>query len=203
MKAMKVYISGQISGLEYDVARARFCKAEDFLKSIGVDAVNPMDNGLPEESTWIQHMCKDLEMLHECSHIYMLDGWQLSRGACIEYDFAVRTGKAIMFESSMVRNRGIVLRVEGAIHEVTGLVLSQYSERGRKRDGFFARMLFVHHCRQYKMKLSDIARLVNRDRSSMLHLLNKYNDEVKYNAFFSDMAERVDNILKQDKHEQD
>ena len=200
---MKVYISGKISGLEYDEARVRFGRAEDFLKSIGVDAVNPMNNGLPEESTWIQHLCKDLEMLHECSHIYMLDGWQLSRGACIEYDFAVRTGKAVMFESSMVRNRGIVLRVEGAIHEVTGLMLSQYSAKGRKRDGFFARMLFVHHCRQQKMKLSDIARFVNRDRSSMLHLLNKYNDEVRYNAFFGDMADRVNNILKQDKHEQD
>ena len=192
---MKVYISGQISGLDPFEAKSRFDKAEEFLQDIGIDVVNPWNNGLPEESTWIQHLCKDLEMLHECSHIYMMDGWQLSRGACIEYDFAVRTGKTIMFESSMVRNRGIELRVEGAIHEVTGLVLNQYSTRCRKRDGFFARMLFVHHCRQRKMKLSDIARLVNRDRSSMLHLLNKYNDEVKYNPFFRDMAKRVDEIL--------
>ena len=203
MRAMKVYISGQISGLGPFEAKSRFDKAEEFLQGIGIDVVNPWDNGLPEESTWIQHLCKDLEMLHECSHIYMLDGWQLSRGACIEYDFAIRTGKTVLFESGIVRNRGIILRIESAIHEVTGLTLREYSERSRKRDEFFARMLFVYHCRREKMKLVDIARYVNRDQSSMLHVLNKYNDEVKYNPFFSDIAERVNNILKQDKHEQD
>lgn len=203
MRAMKVYISGKISGLDPYEAKARFDKAEELLCGLGVECVNPWDNGLPEESTWIQHLCKDLEMLHECSHIYMMDGWQLSRGACVEYDFAIRTGKTVLFESGIVRNQGIVLRIENAIHEVTGLKLSQYSVRGRKRDTFFARMIFVHHCKREKMKLVDIAKLVNRDHSSMLHLLNKYNDEVKYNAIFRDMAERVNNILKQDKHEQD
>ena len=200
---MKVYISGQISGLDPFEAESRFDKAEEFLQGIGIDVVNPWDNGLPEESTWIQHLCKDLELLNECSHIYMLDGWQLSRGACIEYDFAIRTGKTVLFESGIIRNRGIILRIENAIHEVTGLTLREYSERSRKRDEFFARMLFVYHCRREKMRLVDIARHVNRDQSSMLHVLNKYNDEVKYNPFFRDMAERVNNILKRDKHEQD
>ena len=192
---MKVYISGQISGLEYEDARARFDKAEDFLKGLGVDTVNPMDNGLPEESTWIQHLCKDLELLHDCSHIYMIDGWQLSRGACIEYDFAVRTGKTVLFESSIVRDRCIALRVESAIHEVMGLKLSDYSASGRTRDGFFARMLFAHHCQLENMKLSDIGSLINRERTSVARTLNDYNKEFKYNAFFRSMAERVDEIL--------
>ena len=192
---MKVYISGQISGLDPFEAESRFDKAEEFLQGIGIDVVNPWDNGLPEESTWIQHLCKDLEMLHECSHIYMMDGWQLSRGACIEYDFAIRTGKTVLFESGIIRNRGIILRIENAIHEVTGLTLREYSERSRKRDEFFARMLFVYHCRREKMKLVDIARYVNRDQSSMLHVLNKYNDEVKYNPFFRDMADRVSLLI--------
>ena len=192
---MKVYISGQISGLDPFEAESRFDKAEEFLQGIGIDVVNPWDNGLPEESTWIQHLCKDLEMLHECSHIYMMDGWQLSRGACIEYDFAIRTGKTVLFESGIVRNRGIILRIENAIHEVTGLTLREYSERSRKRDAFFARMLFVYHCRREKMKLVDIARYVNRDQSSMLHVLNKYNDEVKYNPFFRDIANRVSLLI--------
>lgn len=193
---MKVYISGQISGLEYEEARARFYKAEDFLKGLGVDTVNPMDNGLPEESTWIQHLCKDLELLHDCSHIYMIDGWQLSRGACIEYDFAIRTGKTVLFESSIVRDRGITLRVESAIHEVTGLRLADYSASGRRRDGFFARMMFAHHCWLKNVKLSDIGSLINRERTSVARTLNDYNKEFKYNAFFRSMAERVDEILR-------
>lgn len=193
---MKVYISGQISGLEYEEARARFDKAEDFLRGLRVDTVNPMDNGLPEESTWIQHLCKDLELLHDCSHIYMIDGWQLSRGACIEYDFAIRTGKSVLFESSIIRDRGITLRIEGAIHEVTGLRLADYSVSGRSRDGFFARMMFAHHCQLENMKLSDIGSLINRERTSVARTLNDYNKEFKYNAFFRSMAERVDEILR-------
>ncbi|RKV80363.1 MAG: DUF4406 domain-containing protein [Alloprevotella sp.] len=192
---MKVYISGQISGIEYEEARARFDKAEDFLKGLGVDTVNPMDNGLPEESTWIQHLCKDLELLHDCSHIYMIDGWQLSRGACVEYDFAIRTGKTVLFESSIVRDRGITLRVESAIHEVTGLRLADYSASGRRRDGFFARMMFAHHCWLENMTRSDIGRFINRERTSVTRVLNDYDKEFKYNAFFRSMAKRVDRIL--------
>ena len=192
---MKVYISGKISGLDFEEVKKRFLEAEEFLESLGIQAVNPLKNGLSVDDAWIKHLCRDIELLHECSHIYMMDGWQESTGSCVEYDFAIRTGKTVLFASNIIRNQGIVLKIENAIHEVTGLRLNQYSTKSRKRDGFFARMLFVHHCRREKMKLVDIAKYIHRDHSSMLHFLNKYNDEVRYNEFFRSMAERVNNIL--------
>lgn len=192
---MKVYISGKISGLDFEEVKKRFLEAEEFLESLGIQAVNPLKNGLSVDDAWIKHLCRDIELLHECSHIYMMDGWQESTGSCVEYDFAIRTGKTVLFASNIIRNQGIVLKIENAIHEVTGLRLNQYSTKSRKRDGFFARMLFVHHCRREKMKLVDIAKYIHRDHSSMLHFLNKYNDEVRYNEFFRLMAERVNNIL--------
>lgn len=192
---MKVYISGQISGLDPVEARARFAGAEELLQGMGFETVNPWDNGLPVDAPWIKHMCRDLEMLNECNCIYMMDGWRDSRGACIEYDFAVRTGKTVLFESSIIRDRGITLRVEGAIHEVTELRLADYSASVRSRDGFFARMMFTHHCWLENVKLSDIGSLINRERTSVARTLNDYNKEFKYNAFFRSMAERVDEIL--------
>lgn len=192
---MLVYISGKISGLDFEEVKKRFLEAEEFLESLGIEAVNPLKNGLSIDDAWIKHLCKDIEMLHGCDSIYMMEGWQESTGACIEYDFAVRTDKTVLFASNMIRNQGIVLRIENAIHEVTGLRLNQYNTKSRKRDGFFARMLFVYHCRREKMKLVDIAKYIHRDHSSMLHFLNKYNDEVRYNEFFRVMAERVNNIL--------
>lgn len=192
---MKVYISGKISGLDFEEVKKRFLEAEEFLESLGIQAVNPLKNGLSVDDAWIKHLCRDIELLHECSHIYMMDGWQESTGSCVEYDFAIRTGKTVLFASNIIRNQGIVLKIENAIHEVTGLRLNQYSTKSRKRDGFFARMLFVQHCRREKMKLVDIAKYIHRDHSSMLHFLNKYNDEVRYNEFFRLMAERVNNIL--------
>lgn len=193
---MKVYISGKISGLDLEEAKQRFLQAEEFLVGLGIQAVNPLKNGLSVDDDWIKHLCRDIELLHECSHIYMMDGWQESTGACIEYDFANRTGKKILFASNIIRNQGIVLKIENAIHEVTGLRLNQYNTKSRKRDGFFARMLFVYHCRREKMKLVDIAKYIHRDHSSMLHFLNKYDDEVRFNEMFRDMAESVNNILK-------
>ena len=193
---MKVYISGQISGLDPVEARARFADAEELLQGLGFDTVNPWDNGLPVDATWIKHLCRDLEMLNECNCIYMMDGWRESRGACIEYDFAIRTGKSVLFESSIIRCQNIVLRITSAIHEVTGLRLCDYSVSGRKMDGFFARMLFAHHCRLENMGLSDIGNLINRDRSTITQILNKYSKDFKHNAFFRGMAERVDEILR-------
>lgn len=193
---MKVYISGQISGLDLFDVKKRFLGAEKFLEELGVQSVNPIRNGLPDNAGWITHLCRDIEMLYGCEAIYMMDGWQHSVGACIEYDFAVRTGKVILFESNIVRTNVIVLKIENAIHEVTGLRLNQYNTKSRKRDGFFARMLFAHHCSKENMNPTDIAEHIQRDTSSIQYFLNKYSDEVRYNQSFRAKAERVNEILK-------
>ena len=118
---MKVYLSGEISGLDIRVARERFAKAENLWKNLGVEVVNPLKNGLSIEDDWIKHISRDLELLNECKYVYMMEGWQRSVGACVEYDFSVRTGKKIYFESNMKRNGEKIARIEAAIHEVTGL----------------------------------------------------------------------------------
>lgn len=192
---MRIYISGKISGLPYKEVEARFDDAEALLSEIGFEVVNPLKNGLTPHEEWIKHLCKDIEMLHSCDAIYMMDNWTTSTRASIEYDIAIRTGKDIWFESNVVRENKEVLRIQNAIHEVTGMRFNQYITKSRKRDGVFARMIFVYHCRKRKMKLIQIAKYVHRDHSSMLHLLKKYDDDFKYNPQFREMATRVNNIL--------
>ena len=194
---MRVYISGKITGLKPGEARKNFALARIDIRRMGHKPVNPLDNGLEESAPWIRHLTKDLEMLHDCDAIYMLDGWTESKGASIEYAFALQTGKKVLFQSTVRRDRLALFRITAAIHEVTGLRLEDYKQKRRNRDGFYARMLFVHHCRQEKMRLSDIAALIQRDRSSMFHFLNKYRDEVRFNVFFRDLAERVSNLLNE------
>ncbi|TYK34365.1 DUF4406 domain-containing protein [Bacteroides pyogenes] len=192
---MKIYISGKITGLPLKETRERFADAQALLDGIGFEAVNPMKKSLPANATWEQHMVKDIELLFKCDAIYMMDNWIDSKGALIEYDIAKRLGLDIWFESNVRRDNDIVTRVQNAIHEVTGMQFNEYTTKSRKRDGFFARMLFVYHCRRNKMKLTQIAKYVHRDHSSMLHLLNKYEDDFKYNPQFREMATRVNNIL--------
>lgn len=192
---MRIYISGKISGLPLDDVKVRFAAAKAFLDEIGFEAMNPMEKGLPDELSWEQHMVKDIELLFSCDAIYMMDNWTESKGAQIEYDIANRLGKDVWFESNVRRDNKEVMRIQNAIHEVTGMQFHEYITKSRKRDGFFARMLFVYHCRRARMKLTQIAKYVHRDHSSMLHLLNKYEDDFRYNPQFRDMATRVNNIL--------
>lgn len=192
---MKVYISGKISGLPIQEAKERFDNAQALLESCGLDTVNPMSKEMPENATWKQHMVKDIELLLSCDAIYLMDNWADSRGAQIEYDIANRMKLEFIFESDYIYRNKEVFKIQSAIHEVMGIRLCEYNTKSRNRDFVFARMIFVYQCRRKKMKLTQIAKYVHRDHSSMLHLLNKYNDEVRYNPQFRDMAARVDNIL--------
>lgn len=195
---MRIYISGKISGLPYKEAEQRFEDAEALLTELGFEVINPLKNGLAAHEEWIKHLCKDIELLHSCDAIYMMDNWVTSTGADIEHYIAVRTKKDILYESNVIvrtKDDEAILRIQNAIHKVTGLRFNQYITKSRKRDGVFARMIFVYHCRKRKMKLIQIAKYVHRDHSSMLHLLKKYDDDFKYNPQFREMATRVNNIL--------
>jgi len=86
---MKVYISGKISGLPYDEVERNFKEAEIRLQEEGYETVNPLDSGLPVESTWKEHMKADIKMLMDCDTIYLLKNWKDSVGATIEQKIAV------------------------------------------------------------------------------------------------------------------
>ena len=194
---MKIYISGRITGLPFTEVEEKFNNAKNLLKNLDFEVINPLDNGLSKEHSWNEHMVRDIEMLLDCEAIYMLDNWTDSVGAGIEYDIAMRMGKAVWFETKVAHSHEYLLRIQNAIHEVTGMKFNEYTTKSRKRDVVFARMLFAYQCHQHKMKLTSIAKYINRERTSILHLLKKYDDEMMFNPIFRVMAQRVDNILNQ------
>lgn len=95
---MKVYISGAISNRKFEDAQEHFRFAEDLLSLKGYDIINPMK--LPHEhcGTWLEYMKEDIIALMDCEAIYMLKGWDLSRGALVEFNIAKELGYKIMFE---------------------------------------------------------------------------------------------------------
>ena len=60
--------------------------------------VNPFKNGLPDEAHWREHMRADIALLLGCDYIYMLQGWELSKGAKLELDVASSCGIKVLFE---------------------------------------------------------------------------------------------------------
>jgi hypothetical protein len=193
VNAMKVYISGKITGLPIEEAKAKFERAEWLLDDIGLQPVNPLKNGLSLHDSWEKHIVRDIELLLECDGILMLTTWMGSKGANIAYFIAKKKGMEILFESNIAREHDFVEKVQNAIHEATGMTFEYYSTKRRFRDGFFARVIFAYHC--HKNSIYNPIRYFGRDRTLIYHYLNTYEWELRHNPKFRKMARRVEEIL--------
>ena len=96
---MKIFISGRITGLHLSVAKRRFNQAEDYLKRLGYDAINPMKvTPYNPQLEWKHYMISGIKELMECESIYLLTGWHESKGARIEFEIAKEMGFKIIYE---------------------------------------------------------------------------------------------------------
>jgi hypothetical protein len=96
---MKIYISGQITGLPTEVAKNNFKEAEQSILHSGWLPINPFSiNPGTDDPTWDDFMVADIRELFKCDGIYMLKGWQNSKGARIEHAIAKEMGIRIIYE---------------------------------------------------------------------------------------------------------
>lgn len=96
-----VYLSGPITGHE-ETYLQDFQKAEKTVNKLhpGCRIINPVttcqNEGLTIENTWEEFMAVCLRVMHDASHIFMLPGWQSSRGACVEYYIGLERGIIVL-----------------------------------------------------------------------------------------------------------
>lgn len=96
---MLVYISGRIRGNEHYYED--FKKAELWLKLKDNAVINPAKviESLPlKKLSEIQIMKIGYALIDVCDAIFMLDGWQKSKGACAELSYAKSLGKKVMYQ---------------------------------------------------------------------------------------------------------
>lgn len=192
---MRTYISGKISGLPFDEVQHKFKQAEELLTLLDMQPVNPLKNGLDRDASWENHIVKDVEILLTCDAVLMLDNWIGSRGARIEKTVAEEAGLMILFESNIVDSNKHLQAIKDAIQDVIGLRFEQYITKSRERKAFFARMIFINYCSNNGMSLHEIARLVKRDHTTIVHCNKTYSDDVKYNSEFREIVRKVEKIL--------
>lgn len=101
LDAMKVYLSGPVTGIDRDECIERFRKAEELLEADGFKVVNPMRT-MMGRWPWLYKLVGyrltllyDLWLLMGCDRIYKMPGWKESKGAnvesCVAFHFGAYT----------------------------------------------------------------------------------------------------------------
>ena len=103
MKKKVIYVSGKITGTsDYT---DRFSAAEDRLIAEGYEVLNPVRTGKwlerykeTKKPTWVQYMKYAIAAMMEADYIYMLCGWNQSKGARLERFLARVLNYNIIYE---------------------------------------------------------------------------------------------------------
>lgn len=100
MQKMTIYISGRIT--DYDDYEKTFNEAKEIILDDypGVEIINPAEIVLPEICDWDDYMVICLRLLDKATHIYMLDNWVHSKGACTEHLYALKNGIEVLWPES-------------------------------------------------------------------------------------------------------
>lgn len=99
-----VYVSGPMTGLpEYNYPA--FHAAADALRAAGFGVENPAENEAPPCGSWAGYMRRAIHQVARSHALYMLEGWEASRGARLEVHIALELGLLIDFERRILLPR--------------------------------------------------------------------------------------------------
>jgi len=101
-KPNSIYVSGPITNTANHVKE--FKEAVEYLKQQGRKPLDPLQikpsqEMLSQSAEWAYYMKAAIKMLMEADGIYMLDGWEGSRGARIEHLLAQELNIPVYYAS--------------------------------------------------------------------------------------------------------
>ena len=107
---MYIYISGRITNNEN--YKEDFETAVEWLKQNNHYPINPAKlNEMLPNLTYEQYMSIDYKLIELSEAIYMLKGWQNSKGACAELSYAKSLGKKVIYQKYFKEFRNVSHKV--------------------------------------------------------------------------------------------
>jgi hypothetical protein len=90
----RVYVSGPMTGIA-DLNRPAFHAAAAHLRKEGFEVHNPADV-IIDGADWTLYMRADINLLLQCDKVFVLRGWQKSKGARLEVAIAHQLGMPVL-----------------------------------------------------------------------------------------------------------
>lgn len=92
MQKNTIYISGPITGTDYENQKKYFEKIQKELESKGRKVINPWTLNRTDNGCWADYIIRDLRELKNADELMLLPDWEKSRGCRIEKLFAEGMG---------------------------------------------------------------------------------------------------------------
>jgi len=92
---VRIYIAGPMSGLpgnNYGAFNAEAAR----LRALGYHVESPAENPAPTDESWLAYMRMAITQMVTCDAVALLNGWQDSRGACVERTLADGLGLPVL-----------------------------------------------------------------------------------------------------------
>lgn len=99
-RANRIYVAGPMTGIE-DFNFPAFNAAAGILRAHGYIVENPAEHGIVDGADWADYLAYDLTRLGLCDTIYLLPGWENSKGAQLEFLIAERLGMKVIHASKV------------------------------------------------------------------------------------------------------
>ena len=101
-----LFLAGPMTGLP-EFNHPAFHAAPAQLRAAGYTVVNPAENGIDRDESWLVHMRRDIiDMMTRCNAVATLPGWQNSRGAKAEIALAVALGMPVQPLANWIEGSG-------------------------------------------------------------------------------------------------